>query len=115
MPRTLIEVVEAGLIAVKESEIFLVPRIAEGAGDLLDGGLLRAGGDAVFEYRLFHGENAAGAPTGCGEVFDHRRFGLVDGVEAIDEGIVEILEHIRVFVGQDDGLGEQAMTERIAR
>jgi hypothetical protein len=87
---------EVGLIAMDEGEA--VAR--DGAGGLVDEGFPEAPATAP-------------APDGGDEVLDEGELDGVDGLEAVGEGFEHVFEGVGVLVGEDEGLGEEAVGGRV--
>jgi hypothetical protein len=88
--------------------------VGEGAGPGVEGvvvvGELR---HADGEQAGFEGAEAAEAPGGHGHLLDEQGFGGAGGVVFVEESVAKFLEFLRIFVGQDGGLGGESVTESV--
>ena len=60
-----------------------------------------------------NGPEAQETPAANGHVFDQSALDLVLGTEVALEGAEKVGERLEVFVFEDDGAGEQAMTKAV--
>jgi hypothetical protein len=109
----LVHHVEACLVALEEGKRGGIGEVSEGAGNaraMIGAGL---SGDAVGEEFGLHAPSAAQAPVGGDHFLDH---GLLDGIEWGEtfEVLIEgCLEALGIFTGEDDGLGEETVTDGV--
>ena len=112
----LIDAVEAGLVAVEESEIGGGGETAEGGGKAAEvvGSFVLAG-ETVLEQAALDGPEAAHAPVGGGHFLDHSEFDAIHRFEAIEVAGDQGVELGAGFATHDDAIGEQSMAQRIGR
>jgi hypothetical protein len=65
------------------------------------------------EQTGFEGAHAAQAPGGHGHLLDKQGFGGSGGLVFGEKGVEQFLKLFRVLVGEDGGLGGEAVTERV--
>ena len=65
------------------------------------------------EQTGFEGAHAAQAPGGHGHLLDEQGFGRSGGLVFGEKSVEQFLELFRVFVGEDGGLGGEAVAERV--
>jgi hypothetical protein len=103
----------AGFVAMEQGQLGSGGEGGEGVGDAFDG-VAHAGGDgSILQEAGLDGPGAALPPAGDGHFLDDAQLDIAGGVELYDEGIEELLELIRVLIGEDDGSGEHAMTDGV--
>jgi hypothetical protein len=68
---------------------------------------------ADIEQTGFEGAHAAQAPGGHGHLLDEQGFGGSGWLVFGEKGVEQFLELVRVFVGEDDGLGGEAVAKRV--
>jgi len=110
-----VDEVEAGLVAVEESELGGGGQLAEGGSEAVELGGGVAGGHVVIEGAGFDGEGAAQVPIGGDHFLDEADLDIVEGGEAVGIGVEELAEAVLAFVAQDHDFGEQAMAHGVAR
>ena len=105
----LIHVVQAGFVAVHETEGGGGGEGGEGAGDAADGVGGEVGLDSIVEEAGFDGPAAALAPEGGSHFLDEGHFDIVGGLEAMDVFGHDGLEGLGGFGLQDDASGEESV------
>ena len=116
MEAALVDAVEAGLVAVDESEIGRGGESAEGGGEAAEVvGFFVLAGETVIEKAALDGPEAANAPVGGGHFLDHPEFDAIDGCETIEVAGDQGVELGAGFAADEDTIGEQAMAQRIRR
>jgi len=88
--------------------------IGEGARGRIEGVLVaRQLRDTDIEQTGFEGAHAAQAPGGHGHLLDEQGLGGSGGLVFIEKGVEEFLELVGVFIGEDVGLGGEAVAKRV--
>ena len=105
----LIHVVEAGFVAVHETEGGGGGEGREGAGDAADGVGGEVGLDGIVEEAGFDGPAAALAPEGGSHFLDEGHFDIVGGLEALDVLGHDGLEGFGGFALEDDAAREESV------
>lgn len=97
----------------------LVERFVEGA--LVGGLVAEEEGEPLFvnagrgEAVTLEADGALFEPVGLGELVDEEVFGRAGGLMIFDEGLQKSFEFCRVFTGNDERAGCEAVFERITR
>jgi hypothetical protein len=111
---SLVDAVEAGLVAMEEREVGSGGEAGEGGGEAAELVVFFVlPGEAVFEEALLDGPEAAHAPVGGGHFLDHPELDAVDGVEVLQVTGDQGVELGAGFAAHDDAIGEEAVTHRI--
>jgi hypothetical protein len=108
--------VESGLVAEQDVELGVGSGIGETHGEAVE--IAETGGASLhveLEGAHFGGGHAAHAPVGGDHFFDDILLDLVDRLKAGDVGLVHVAEGFGVFVGQQQGGGEDAMLDGVLR
>jgi hypothetical protein len=131
VPAKLAELIEDGLALESEltfaggeelRELGAVREGLEGVSEAIEFGGMFAGADEGggldidfdIEDAGLGGHDAGEAPIDGSEAADEVQFGLVDGLEAADERLEEVVESVLVFAAEDAGeLGVAAVLEAV--
>ena len=90
--------------------------VGEGAGARIEFGKLFVAGqlrDTNAEQSGFERAHAAKTPGGDGHLLDEQGFGGSGGAMFVEKGIAELAEFLGVLVGQNGGLGGEAVAQGI--
>ncbi len=111
----LIDVVEAGFIAVGEAEGVAGGELVEGADEAVE--RIRDAAEPiglVLQEAGFDGPVAVEAPVGGSHFFDEGVFDAIGGLEAVEVLVEHGEEVFGRFALEDEATGEQAMADRVA-
>ena len=92
--------------------------VGESARTGVEGGGIFVAGElrhAEAEQAGFKGAHAAQAPGGHGHLLDEKGFRGSGGLVFGEEGVEQFLEFRGIFVGEDGGLGGEAVAEGVER
>jgi hypothetical protein len=107
---------EASLVAIEEMEAAgFIAESLKGQGGA-DAGLACGGIELIhfrFQAGALNGPDAQETPAADGHVFNQGPLDFVLGMEVVIEGAEEIGEGLEIFVFEDDGSGEQAVTQAV--
>ncbi len=106
---------DAGLVARKRlNRAGAGGVVGKGAGAGIEGVVVvRELGHADGEEAGFEGAEAAQAPRGHGHLLDEQGLGGSRGLIFVEKSIPELAEFLRIFAGEDGGLGGEAVAERV--
>ena len=71
--------------------------------------------DGAIEHAFLDGESATDAPAGGGHILDHADFDGIVGIEFFQVVAEQGIEAVSGFGGEDDGFGEEAVFDGVAR
>jgi hypothetical protein len=106
---------EAGFVAVHEGEWVGVGGFGEAGGDAVELVAFDLGGDLVIEGAGFEGPTAAETPGGGNHLLDQAVFDFVNGLEAGEMLLDEVVEAFAGFGFEDATFREQAVADGVAR
>ena len=111
----MVDEVEASFVAMQEGEARFGGEAGDGGSHGIEDFLADMGLDFLIEQMGLEGPRAVQAPGGGDHFFDYVHFDIVDGLEAFDVLVQVGLKIFSIFVLEDDGGGEEAVTEGVLR